>query len=105
MTVYISGTFTQFIVGTITETNGQDISSTGFTMGLSTSSTIVPTVWSTPDSTAMGTTVAQRILKLRLSIALPAAAPPIPGTFYYAWAKITDNPEVIPELLGSFPTA
>lgn len=83
----------KFVGGTVTETSGADISGSTFEMSLG-SQTYPGTTWVAPDVSAAGDSNAERVLKLKVSSALPAGIV-VPGT-YWCWARITDASEVEP---------
>lgn len=102
-TVFISGGAKAYVGGTLTELTGKDISGDTVVMGLSTDELTQPTNWFAPDSST-SPIVSQRLLKLLVSLVLPASHAPIAGRSYYVWAKITDNPEILPIVLQQFDT-
>jgi hypothetical protein len=79
---------------TVTEVTGKDISADVVALGLSTSKTLPPTVWTPPDvdhSTAVNVRVVQVLVGTSLS--------PTPGT-YFVWVQVTDTPEKPPRFTG-----
>lgn len=79
--------------GTIREVTGKDISGATYQVSLG-SATDPGATWYAPDTNLQGASLAERIIKLKVSATLPAGLV-IPGT-YWAWVRVTDAPEIEP---------
>jgi hypothetical protein len=92
-TIYVSQGMTQYVGGTITETNGKDISTDTFTIALGTDPSTPPVSgWVAPTVSTVGANTASRVVKLLISNSTA------PGT-WFVWARISDSPEILPQFL------
>ena len=89
--LYVGAGQKHYVGGTITETNGADISADPILVALGQYSTPPDkTSATTPSSDTQGATTATRVVKLLIDNTTPAAVN------QYIWAWITDNPEIEP---------
>lgn len=88
-TYYVTAGEKEYVEAQIIETNGQDLSSCVWKVGLSTIYDTPPTDWQAPDVTTFPTT-GQAIVKMLATNSID------PGR-YWLWVRDEDNPEVLLE--------
>lgn len=101
--IFITRGFSRYVGGLIEETNGEDITTTGFSLAVATSGTIPPD-HSAFDTVGMVSTVGATPSQRHLSKLIDSTFA-LPAGKYYLWAAIADNPEKEPKMLQGFTTA
>lgn len=84
--IHVTAGEKEYVGGTVTANDGDDISGATFLIGLSTSQSAPPASWVAPDVDEQGATTADRLVKLLVE------APQAAGS-YYCWVRVTDVPE------------
>lgn len=91
--VHASSGAVKYVGGTIREVTGKDISGATFAVSMGSYNDPGSTWWA-PDVSEQGASLAERVVKLRVSSSVPSGLV-IPGT-YWCWVRITDAPEIEP---------